>query len=101
MQIQIQLSQIAIFLSQNGEFTKTEALLDLIRQAEHQESEELPSGYLLTSANSLAKSWGWSRTKVNNFLQELQEKDFIVLKKPDKAGNSRFAVYLNAVQYVK
>ena len=101
MQTQIQLSQLADFLPQRGEFTKMEALLDLIRQAEHVEGEELPSGYLLTSTNALAQCWGWSRTKVNHFLQELQDKDFIILQKSDKAGNSKFAVYIKAVQYVK
>lgn len=101
MQINVQLSQLATFLPQSGEFSKMEALLDLIRQAEHQEDEELPCGYLLTSVNALAGKWGWSRTKANNFLQELQDKDFIILQKPDKAGNSKFAVYVKSVQYIK
>lgn len=98
MQINIQLSQLAAFLPQNREFTKTEALLDLIRQAEHPENNNL-NGYILTSGNALAQRWGWSRTKVNNFLQELQDKDFIILQKPDKAGNSKFAIYVKSVQY--
>ena len=101
MQINVQLSQLAAFLPQNDEFTKAEALLDLIKQAEHPAGAELPSGYILTSANALAKNWGWSRTKTNSFLQELQDKDFIILQKSDKAGNSKFAVYVKAVQYTK
>ena len=99
MQINTQLSQLTVFLPLNGEFSKTEALLDLIRQAEHTEEDKLPSGYILTSANALAQRWGWSRTKVNHFLQELQDKDFIILQKGDKAGNSKFAIYVKAVQY--
>lgn len=101
MQINTQSSQLTMFLPLNGEFSKTEALLDLIRLAEHPAGAELPNGYILTSANALAQCWGWSRTKVNRFLQELQDKDFIILQKPEKAGNSKFAVYVKAVQYSK
>lgn len=100
MQIQLQLDILTHLLSTGGELTKAEVLLDLIRQGEHTENDNL-NGYVLTSVNALAGRWGWSRGKVNKFLAELEDKGIILIKKPDTAGNTRFVIYVQAVQYVK
>ena len=45
------------------------------------ELKVIKRGQRITSINKLAKRWRWSRKKVTNFLQILEEDDMIILKK--------------------
>lgn len=71
------------------QFDKRSAWIDLLLMANHEDKKVLIDGQLeivrrgqrITSINKLAKRWKWSRKKVTNFLQTLEEDDMIILKK--------------------
>lgn len=71
-------------------FSKGQAWIDLILMASHKNTKfvlgnelvEIKRGSLITSEVNLSKRWGWSRTKVRNFLK-LLEKDNMISKKAD------------------
>lgn len=65
----------------HDEFTRGQAWVDLLMLANHEDGFirvrghriEIKRGQVGWSQESLAKRWKWSRKKVSNFLQELQE----------------------------
>lgn len=71
------------------QFDKRSAWIDLLLMVNHEENKVLIDGKLkivkrgqrITSLNKLSKRWKWSRKKVTNFLQTLEEDDMIILKK--------------------
>lgn len=71
------------------QFDKRSAWIDLLLMVNHEDNKVLIDGQLkiikrgqrITSINKLAKRWKWSRKKVTNFLQTLEEDDMIILKK--------------------
>ena len=71
------------------QFDKRSAWIDLLLMVNHEDKKVLIDGELkiikrgqrITSINKLAKRWRWSRKKVTNFLQTLEEDDMIILKK--------------------
>ena len=71
------------------QFDKRSAWIDLLLMVNHEENKVLIDGKLkivkrgqrITSLNKLSKRWKWSRKKVTNFLQTLEEDNMIILKK--------------------
>ena len=72
-----------------GEFDKRSAWIDLILMVNHEDKKVLINGKLetikrgqrITSLNKLAERWKWSRKKVTNFLNLLEEDGMIIAKK--------------------
>ena len=72
-------------------FDKKSAWIDLLLMANHQDSKFMLGGQLIdvkrgdivTSEIKLMNRWGWSKTKLRNFLKML-EKEAIIIKKSDK-----------------
>lgn len=72
-----------------GEFDKRSAWIDLILMVNHEDKKVLINGKLetikrgqrITSLNKLAERWKWSRKKVTNFLNLLEENGMIIAKK--------------------
>lgn len=73
---------------ENEPFDKRSAWIDLLLSVNHEDSKVLFDGQLttvkrgqkITSISKLSKRWGWSRTKVKNFLEILQQDKMILLK---------------------
>jgi DNA-binding transcriptional MocR family regulator len=72
-----------------GEFSRAQAWIDLLLHASHSDSQKMiikgeviswERGQQIRSIKTLEKSWGWSRSKVNRFL-ELLEKDGMIERK--------------------
>ncbi|EMF0391867.1 hypothetical protein JMQ88_000942 [Enterococcus hirae] len=71
-------------------FSKYEAWLDLLMDANHQNNKflfdgqliEVKRGEFITSVRQLCERWGWSNTKVNRFLKML-ENDQMLIRKSD------------------
>lgn len=76
---------------QEKPFDKRSAWIDLLMMANHQENKfllgseliEIQRGSFVTSELKLMERWGWSKTKVRNFLKLLEE-DGMLIKKTDK-----------------
>lgn len=72
-------------------FSRFEAWIDLILMANHKDTRfalgneivEAKRGEVITSELKLMERWGWSKTKLRNFL-ELCEKDGMIIKKSDR-----------------
>jgi len=66
-------------------FSKGQAWIELIMLAQHKDTKKLigagpidiKRGSLPTTQTELARRWGWSRTKVNRFLEELKADNMI------------------------
>jgi hypothetical protein len=71
------------------EFDKRSAWIDLLLMVNHEDKKVLINGKLetikrgqrITSVNKLAERWKWSRKKVTNFLNLLEEDGMIIAKK--------------------
>lgn len=80
------------WLYPNGTFSKYEAWLDLLLQVNHEAKKvmfddeliEVERGQRITSIRKLSDRWKWSRTKVVNFLNLLENEKMITLKKDSK-----------------
>lgn len=80
-------------------FSRTLAWIDLLMRAAYQESGEdvwfmgntihLGRGELVSSLRILAKEWGWSKNKVDRFLNQLTE-----LKMIEKRDTSLLRIYI-------
>lgn len=76
------------FIWEEKPFSKAQAWIDLLLRATHKEQEvlvgntvvKLKPGQVLTSQVQLAEDWGWSRHKVQNFLNLLQEMEQIFIE---------------------
>lgn len=72
-------------------FSKGQAWIDILLMVNHKDKTILigntpctvPAGSRITSIHKLAEKWGWSRTKVDNFLK-LLEAEKMLIRKSDK-----------------
>jgi len=88
-------------------FTKGQAWVDILLLVNHEpdtvffnsEVVQVDEGEHITSEIKLSERWGWSRTKVRNFL-DLLEEDGMILNKKDKGKRTRLKV-LNYGDYQK
>ena len=75
----------------DGEYSKLEAWLDLLFEAEYETTQaskkgrvvKIERGEQLYSKRKLAEKWQWSRTKLNNFLDWLKHDKMITIEKTD------------------
>ena len=82
-------------------FSKGQAWLDLLMMANHKDNKfvfngeliEVARGAFITSELKLMERWGWSKSKVRNFLKML-ENDSMITKKSDNRKTT-----LNIVNY--
>lgn len=73
---------------ENRKFSKYEAWLDLLMMVNHEDKKavigneviEVKRGQRITSVRKLCDKWGWSNTKVKQFLSLLQNDRMIHLK---------------------
>lgn len=73
-------------------FSKYEAWLDLLMDANHQNNKflfdgqliEVNRGKFITSVRQLCERWGWSNTKVNRFLKMLEDDQMLIRKSDSK-----------------
>lgn len=73
-------------------FSKYEAWLDLLMDANHQNNKflfdgqliEVNRGEFITSVRQLCERWGWSNTKVNRFLEMLEHDQMLIRKSDSK-----------------
>src|SRR6056297_3625205 len=73
-------------------FDKRSAWIDILLMVNHKKKKipfdnsfvEVDKGERITSERKLAKKWGWSRTKVRNFLELLQKDNMLEVKKTTK-----------------
>lgn len=80
-------------------FSRFEAWIDLILSANHKDTRfplgneivEAKRGEVITSELKLMDRWGWSKTKLRNFL-ELAEKDGMIIKKTDRKKTTIYLV---------
>ncbi|WP_313568794.1 hypothetical protein [Acetoanaerobium noterae] len=86
-------------------FSKYEAWLDMIMLTNHKDNKfllgkeliEVERGSFVTSELKLMDRWNWSKTKVRNFLNLLEE-DKMILKKSDKKKTTITIVNYNDYQ---
>ena len=72
-------------------FSKGQAWIDMLMMANHADKKfllgkelvEVKTGSFITSELKLHEKWGWSKTKVRNFLEVL-ETDGMIVKKTDR-----------------
>lgn len=77
---------------ENRVFSKAEAWIDILMMVNHSDNKIMFEGQLITvkrgdritSIRALSEKWNWSRTKVNNFLELLQNENMIVKKSDSK-----------------
>lgn len=80
------------FYKEKRKFSKLEAWIDLLLQANHKDNKfilgnelvEVEKGSFITSELKLMERWGWSKTKVRAFLLLLECDSMIVQKKDRK-----------------
>src|SRR5690554_4512711 len=73
-------------------FDKRSAFIDLLFRASHKDTkfffngkmQEVKRGSFITSILKLSENWGWSRTKINNFLELLKSEGMIEYKSTTK-----------------
>ena len=74
-------------------FSRGQAWLDLLLQANHEDKEilfngsfrKIERGQTLTSLTKLSEQWGWSRKKTTKFLNELKTAQMLHLKSDNKS----------------
>lgn len=77
---------------QDKPFSRGQAWIDLILMANHSENKafmdgrliEVERGQLITSTRKLSEKWGWSRTKVVDFLKVLSSDKKVIVKSDTK-----------------
>lgn len=83
-------------------FSKGQAWIDLLLQANHKENKvpfgnqliSIERGEFLTSESKLAERWGWSRKRVRNFLEMLSQDGMIEnIKMPNKGTRIKIVNY--------
>lgn len=73
-------------------FSRGQAFIDLLLMVNHQDKKilfngdlvEVKRGSRITSLRQLGESWGWSRTKVKKFLEQLEKDGMITVKSDSK-----------------
>ncbi|SDL19526.1 hypothetical protein [Natronincola ferrireducens] len=82
-------------------FSKGQAWIDLMLQANHEDNQFplgneiifVERGEFVTSEIKLSDRWGWSKTKVRNFLHTLQNEKMLTLKKDRKKTTIKIENY--------
>ena len=77
---------------QEKPFDKARAWIDLLLMANHQDKKKMDGnqiitvkrGSFITGELKLSKRWGWSRTKIRNFLKFLELEHMIIQQKDTK-----------------
>ncbi len=91
------------WLWQDKPFSRGQAFMDLLLSANHTDKQTVigndmvtvKRGSLITSQMKLSERWGWSKTKITNFLK-LLERDKIIATKTDRKKTT-----VNIVNYDK
>lgn len=73
-------------------FDKRSAWIDILLMVNHEDRKvllgseliEVKRGSRITSVRQLCDRWGWSNTKVNNFLKLLEEDNMVIVKSDSK-----------------
>jgi len=73
-------------------FTKGQAWIDILMRVNHKENKvpvgneivEIKKGQTLWSIKDMAEHWGWSRKKVDNFLNVLEKEQMLSQKRTSK-----------------
>lgn len=73
-------------------FSRGQAFIDLLLMVNHQDKKilfngdlvEVKRGSRITSLRQLGENWGWSRTKVKKFLEQLEKDNMITVKSDSK-----------------
>lgn len=89
-------------------FDKRSAWLDILLSANHKDNKVLignqlitvEAGSFITSEVKLMEQWGWSKSKVRNFL-ELLEQDNMIIKKADRKKTTITVVNWRAFQLLE
>lgn len=82
-------------------FARGQAWIDMIMLAGHKDTEflfdgcmlQLKRGEFVTSKRKLAERWGWSRSKVTKFLDELNSVQMCVAKSDSKKTTIKIVKY--------
>lgn len=82
-------------------FSRFEAWVDLLLEANHSSKKfllgnelvECKRGETISSLRKLSKNWGWSTTKVKNFLKLLEEEGMVTYKSNSKYTHIRIENY--------
>ena len=82
-------------------FSRGQAWVDLIMLANHKDKEFLfdstylpiHKGEFITSKRKLGIRWGWSNSKVDKFLNELEKVEMLVVKSDTKKSTLKIANY--------
>lgn len=80
------------WLWEDKPFSRGQAFIDLLLMVNHQDKKilfngdliEVKRGSRITSLRQLGESWGWSRTKVKKFLEQLEKDGMITVKSDSK-----------------
>ena len=80
------------WLWEDKPFSRGQAFIDLLLMVNHQDKKilfngdliEVKRGSRITSLRQLGESWGWSRTKVKKFLEQLEKDEMITVKSDSK-----------------
>ena len=82
-------------------FSRGQAWIDMILLASHKDTEfyfdgdmlPVEKGQIITSKRKLGDRWGWSNTKVNKFLNELEKVGMLTLKSDTKKTTIKIVKY--------
>ena len=80
------------FYKEPRRFSRSEAWIDILLRANHEEEDGIKPGSFLTSYSELAKSWGWSKSTTWNFLKYLSQQDMIIFKLNENGTDRRTVV---------
>lgn len=80
------------WLWEDKPFSRGQAFIDLLLMVNHKDNKILFNGELIevkrgsriTSLRQLGEAWGWSRTKVKKFLEQLERDGMITVKSDSK-----------------
>lgn len=80
------------WLWEDKPFSRGQAFIDLLLMVNHKDKKilfngdlvEVKRGSRITSLRQLGESWGWSRTKVKKFLEQLEKDGMITVKSDSK-----------------
>lgn len=80
------------WLWEDKPFSRGQAFINLLLMVNHQDKKilfngdliEVKRGSRITSLRQLGENWGWSRTKVKKFLEQLERDNMITVKSDSK-----------------
>ena len=88
-------------LWQDKPFSKGQAWIDILMEVNHKENEillgnkiiKVETGEKITSIRKLCDRWGWSNTKIINFLELLTDENMIIYKSDTKKTSIKVLNY--------